>query len=627
MNHPAIQSATRELDRIESSVERVFEGTPLRDRLGARIARTRRELEEIGENRGVGAALISVLGTKNAGKSWVSRCLLLDEGDRDKIRVSDEETTEKVCWIGPERPEDLDPHVEQYIPVSGGDLFDLGEPYQLLDVPGLNDMNDHAREAARQLTAATALRVFVVSTESWRDEEAYTYLEQSRGARILPVFVDEKFYTRTESERRDLAAKFEGLLHEHSGRTGHEDDPDLLDVVFIPRVKHFPSAKHARPEEGESPQLSAEQVENEGRERIQAAFRKLIDGRPVDPGHRAAARIELLKHPFRKELREFVRHVAPAYRNLVDAERAAAGSVVERLLGAEREMREGIRLRLLLALPDRTPLLLIPFRPFLTLLAFTSGANSRAVLAMTGSVASLAATALQSARNAKRLEEMRGPALEALRERAASLARTQLRAKNDLFLAKVAQQLPGKGGTGTPGAARKIELTGLDELQEGSRAIFEEEIERAARSRVLVCALGAAATAIFGGIGLAPIWAIYRAYFGAWLPAFEGPGNAAWQAFPAPAGAMILTTFIAMIFPAFVIALITVAIGARNDRVERCAESIRERHRDLAEKLSRPAIDGAPPVLRVVSDDPFREAVREILDFSGAGEASEQRDR
>ena len=621
MNHPAIHAAARELDRIESSVDRVFEGTSVRDRLAARIARTRRELEEIDQNRGVEAALISVIGTKNAGKSWAARCLLLGEEDRKKIRVSDEETTEKVCWIGPERPDDLDPHVEQYIPVSGEHLFDLGEPYQLLDVPGLNDMNDHAREAARQLTAATALRVFVATTESWKDEEAYTYLEHSRGARILPVFVDDKYYTRTDSERRDLAAKFERLLHKHSGRAGHEDDPDLLDVVFIPRVKY------ARPEEGENHQRSDEQVESEGRERMQAAFRKLIDGRPVDPGHRAAARIEFLKHHFRKELREFVRHVAPAYRELVDTERAAAGSVVEQLLGAEREMRAGIRLRLLLALPNRTPLLLVPFRPFLTLLAFTSGANSRAVLAMTGSIASLAATALQSARNAKKLEKMRGPALEALRERAASLARTELRAKNDLFLAKVAQQLPGKGGTETPGAARKIELTGLDELQEGSHAIFEEEIERAARSRLLVCTLGAAATAIFWGIGLAPIYAIYRAYFGAWLPAFCTPGNAAWQAFPAPAGAMLLTALIAMIFPAFVIALITVAIGARKHRVERCAESIRKRHQELAEKLSRPAIDGAPPVLRVVSDDPFREAVREILDFSGAVESREPRDR
>ena len=215
---------------------------------------------------------------------------------------------------------------------------------------------------------------------------------------------------------------------------------------------------------------------------------------------------------------------------------------------------------------------------------------------------------------------MQHRALDLLHQRASQLARSRLREKYDLFLHKVAQQLSSGDGKLTAAPPCAVELVGLEDLVEGSRAIFDEEIDLAARSRVLLWTLGGAATALFWAIGLAPIWAIYREYFEAWFPAFAGPEKTGWRDFPAPGAEMILTTVIVMTLPVFLIALFTIAIGARKHRIHACIQRIKSRHDRLRDDLTRSSVSGAPPTLRIASHDPFRDAVREILDYCRVGD-------
>lgn len=578
-----------QIRNLSEALRRVFgesaEGNALQRK--CRIA-----LEEITsqqDHRGVKSTILAVIGSKNAGKSWLCRELLRDDAKRARIPSGeeDETATEKATWIGPDAPPLLAPEHELRIQARRDEMLDLGRDYTLLDLPGYDDAGLAEREAALRAVRGVEFRVLVISSATKQVESQFAYLRDSNGTRILPVIVDNK-YPLLETEGRPEVAALLAKIRKNCPQA------EVSDLLIIPHVEHAPgdaASKLAR-----------------ARELLFPALRAFIAMPPVDEAIAGRVVLERLRRDLAGDLREFISRVGPAHEELAAKEAGLARELVGKIVGEDPQLAAGLRMKMRLHTLAATPAWFFPYRTFFGAFTFTAGAWDRLAFAMAGSIPSLTLLAFQTARNAKRMGEMKEDVRRGLAERLQRLADDELASCNRILVRSIRSTLP-PDPEGNEAILAPTRFVGLERVTSDSGEIFDSVVAKHACPRGLSLIFGALATLAFISLAAGPLWVVYREFFQAWTGGLTGMNGVKWTAFPAPSAGMIFATLLLVLLPVAMLALVSSVVATPQKRVAAAANKVRQEHDSMLENLAR------QQVIRLESDDPVREAVRLILGF------------
>ena len=525
----------------------------------------RREAGEIIERRGVSATVIAVVGSKNSGKSWLCRSLLLDAALRERIPSGSgrEGATDKLMWIGEELPGDIDFSYETSLPVSSDKLFDLGRPYILLDVPGHNEADDRRRQNALRSITLAPLRVAMFTWDTMGDESNDAFLSEGDGATVLPLIVDHQHPRDGEMARPEMTR-----LHQRLKRCCPLSE--VLPPVLIPGFDHR-SDRHA--------------AEQQAATLVLGAMRAAMTAATANPSAMLAARLHALRQRLGALLAPLISRLRKPLEELEKAEERAAGEVLQHLVGRTEELQRSVRFRMLWRIASSLHPVLFPFRSFMTLLALVSGAIDRLAFAMLGSVPSLAMSAFQAVRNVRSLAKRRTSLDHELNARAGSLITEQLTPALNVFHRAAQHALPD-GTTDHLRLARSgIEVTGLEMLRARSNRIFEASVTRFT-TRVPAMLLGAMAVTMFWTLAAGPLWALYQSFLLAWRASFEGIEPSLWQTFPVPSPGFVFGNLIMTMLPVMILAFVACLASTTSRRLAACAKVIHAEHDALIKELT-----------------------------------------
>ncbi len=576
-----------QIAQISDALKLIFgesaEGRAMRRKCGLALE----EISSIHDHRGVRSTTIAVMGSKNAGKSWLCRQLVADEAKRARIRSGEEShaATEKATWIGPDAPPALMPEHELRIPMRREEMVDLERDYTLLDLPGYDDAGVDEREAALGALRGVEFRVIVISSATKQVESQFSYLSDSNGTRILPILIDNHFPQMVKKGHTEVAAMVAKIRR-------HCPDAEVLDAVILPHIEHAPG------DDASNIALA--------KNRLVSALRAFIAMPPMDESVARRVVFERLRRELAQDLREFVSRVGPADEALAAKEAQLAGKLIKKIVGEDPQLSAGLRMKMRFRTLAETPQWFFPYRTFFGVFTLTAGAWDRLAFAMAGSLPSLALLAFQTARNAKRLGEMHDEVRNALAGRLQQMADDELAACNRILVRSIRSALASTADENKEEFAPTL-FKGLDRVTSESSEIFQTAVDNHARARRMPKAIGGFATLIFVALASGPVWAIYREFVGAWCGAFTGSTTLKWQTFPAPSAGMIFATLLLLVLPVAILALISSLLSTPKDRVEATMREVRTKHDAMLERLTR---DG---VIRLESDDPVREAVRQIL--------------
>jgi ABC-type multidrug transport system fused ATPase/permease subunit len=551
------------------------------------------------EDRSSGLSVVAVVGATGQGKSWLIRQLVRGSSAGSTIRSGNnaDEATEKLTWIGPAPPVDLDARHEQYLHCKAFDMQPIGTDYLLVDAPGsTDDRHAIAAIAARALSIASVL-LLVVRRDQIRSEAVGMLTEASEGTIVIPVV---------------------NAVREHD---------DTLDADIESLAARM---RRAAPSSAIVPPVVIDDFDLNGRAEMDVgmqAAEAIADCLQSELGsswggeRRRGTRLTALDARFRAALHSVLSDQLPgltgAVRRLNDEATALPSEVAESLVGRGGPLRAAVRSRLRLSLITDTAAIWFPYRSFLGLLNLTHGAWDRLLMSLSGSLPSLVSAVWSSTKNLTAQRGAEQDVRDGLQRRSAAAVADRLGPLATRFrdeLSELRQQRPTSGKTLNSDESRSqvAYLSGIDTLQESSQRIFDDEVERAAVSRSMAVLCGLIGTLIFWFLMAGPIVALYRGYFDASYATLRDlSGNL--EMFPRPHMSMMLTSFFLSLLPTALFAMLVLSVSQSRARVNRAEARIREMHHETIARLQR---DG---VLRLRWDEPLL-ADAEFLLSAGTAE-------
>ena len=552
-------------------------------------------------DRSGGASVIAVVGATGQGKSWLIRQFVRDPKIAGSIRSGNnaDEATEKLLWIGPHPPADLDTRHEKFLHCESSKMQAIGSPYLLVDSPGsTDDRRAIANVASRALSLASVI-LLVVRRDQLRGEAVGMLAEASEGTLVVPVV--------------------NAVRHDDS-RLGADTD------AFIAHLRGVaPTSIISSPVIVEDFEVEKRDEADVGRKAAAAIAARLQEelGASWEGDRRRSVRLAALDGRFRAALHNVLSDHLPGLTSAVSRLNNEAtklpGEVAETLIGVGGPLRAAVRSRLRLALLTDTAAIWFPYRSLLGTLNLTHGAWDRVLLSLSGSLPSLVGTVWTSTKNLATSRDAQEDVRDGLRKRSAAAVTDRLEPLAHRFRDEIAA-LRGNGARperelriDDGSRSRVAVLAGIDALQEKSQSIFESEVERVSVTRTTALVCGIVGTAMFWFLMAGPIVALYRQYFDAsftTLRDFSGDLDA----FPKPDFSMMLTSLIVSTLPTFVFAMLMLSMAQSRSRVDRAESRIRSMHEESIANLQR---DG---VLRLQWDDPLLADAEFLL---SAGRADE----
>mgnify|MGYP003667790624 CR=1 FL=1 len=552
------------------------------------------------QDRSSGTSVIAIVGATGQGKSWLIRQLIRKSSAANSIRSGNnaDEATEKLVWIGPMPPADLDPRYEQYLHCDPAHMQSIGITYMLVDAPGsTDDRRAIAGVAARALSLASAM-LLVVRRDQIRSVAVGMLAEASEGSIVIPVI---------------------NAVREHDDRLDADID------AFAKRMREMaPTSVIARPivikdfeiegrDESEIATTAAENVAS----RLQEELGQLWEG-----DRRRSTRLAALDGRFRAALHGVLSDQLPgltsAVRRLNREATAIPTQVAESLIGSDGPLRAAVRSRLRLALLTETAAFWFPYRSLLGLLNLTHGAWDRVMISLSGSLPSLVSAVWTTTKNLTAQQGAEQDVRDGLRRRSAAAVADRLGPLASRFRDELAElrRQPVKaaawhGDDDDHSRSQLAYLAGIDTLQEMSQTIFDEEVNRVSISRFATVAFALLATFVFWLFMAGPVVALYRDYFVAsfsTLTTLSGDLDR----FPRPELAMMLTSLLLAILPTAVISMFALSVAQSRSRVNQAEQRIRERHHQTITHLQD---DG---VLRLRWDDPLLSDAEFLLSVGAA---------
>ena len=541
-----------------------------------------------------GSAVVAVIGPAGQGKSWIVRRFVGDDGVRSRIRSGNHAagTTERLVWVGPNRPVDLDERFEDHFFVPSERLADLGFDYTLLDVPGATDDRPEVAAVATRALASSSVLILVVRRDQLRTAWVGRLAAATSGSVVVPVF--------NLVRRRDAAL-----------------DADV-DAAMATLRAAAPHSTMTAPVVIDDFELDDRDEADVGAAAVAEIAARLNDVAAGSAGadRRRRSRLESLRDGFRRELSAILRSHLPALteavRRIRRHARSLPGDVASSLVGDDTTLSAAVRSRLRLRLLTETGGLWFPHRTLLSVLNLTGGVWDRLLLSMAGSLPSLITTVHAGVRNLSTDRAAVANLREGLLRRGEDAVAERLGPLSRQFEDEIRRLRGEKPKRSTAGEAvsAPAHLSGLESLQQRSREVFDAAVERHAVSPVAATLAAVVGTALFWALMSGPIVSLYREYLGAGVDVYRSGGGL--ESFPRPDASLYLTSLLLSLLPALVVAMITMAWAQSRSRVRRCRDDIRRGHDEAIDELRG---DG---VLRLTWDQPLL-ADAEFLLSAGEG--------
>ncbi len=553
------------------------------------------DLSNIQAGRGISGLLIAIVGTKGQGKTWVARQFVRDERLRSMLLSGDlrQDATTRLVWIGPQPPHDLDPTSEIYHHCSADQLAAIGQPYVLLDTPGLTDADATAAKLAEQALSLAPLKLLIIARDQLRAAANLTVAHQIDGAACVPVI--------TSVEPEEL-------------RQGAEADRLAQDLREL-RGQLEAMAPYSRM----VPELLIPDFDITGDEA--AAGEVLLHGlldRFNDLGiaqgrlgnaqeQRTVAATERLKSQVSKLIQAELPHLHQAVEQLHREARQLPERVLDSLLGSTSVLSTGVRMRLRARLVGDTSLIWFPYRTMMSTLHLTQGAWDRVVLAMAGSVPSLFGALASWARNVRQNREFNLEMQDGIRRRTQQQLEERLRPLCERFHRTVLKLRPHDERGRHSIEATGMRLTGIEELQNRSQDIFDTAIERHATSGWLVQSWALLGVVLFWTLMAGPFVLIYREYFHVSFQVLSGTQAIRLEDFPHPTPSLLLTSLLLSLLPLAIYCMVVLTLSLSRRKVDHVTRLVTAEHQRAISELKDER------VIRLEYDDPLLEQAEFLL--------------
>lgn len=266
-------------------------------------------------------------------------------------------------------------------------------------------------------------------------------------------------------------------------------------------------------------------------------------------------------------------------------------------------------MRLRARLVSDTSLIWFPYRTLMSTLNLTQGAWDRVMLALAGSVPSLFGALASWAKNVKQNREFSLEVEDGIRRRTQQQVEESLRPLCDQFHRTVLKLRPRDERISREVHSTGVHLSGIEELQNRSRQIFESAIEKNATASWLVQLLAVVGVFIFWIFMAGPIVLIYREYFAASIDVLSGGHASKLEDFPHPTPGLMFTSLVLSLLPLAVYCMIVLTISLSNRKVQRVARTIVDDHQRSIEELK------ATRIIRLEFDDPLLHQAEFLLGF------------
>ena len=560
-------------------------------------------------DRAAGAMVVAVVGATGQGKSWLMRQFIKSPAVANAIRSGNnaDEATERITWVGPNPPANLDIRFEQYLHCASDQMFSLESPYLLVDSPGVTDNRRDVAETAHLALSMASVLLMVVRRDQLRSYAVDLLASASEGSLVVPVI---------------------NAVHEPSDSL--RADSLLTDSeAFVARIRRAaPRSQVTAAVHIADFETGARQESIVGSDALASIYRALVAelaqgdslGRMV---HRLAAMDAKFRTALHSSLRGQLPSLTIAVQHLNEEARRLPEEIAASLVGGGPALRAGIRSRFRASLLTDTSGIWFPYRTILGVLSLTSGAWDRVVLSLAGSLPSLIGAAYTGVRNLTQSNAIASDIREGIRKRSAAAVadrlgplatrfRTEIhRLSNNETASAIDQSLTNHDSSRL--RTQPAFLAGLDSLQEQSQQIFDSEIDRAAIPRGIATVCGIVGTILFWSLMAGPVVTLYRDYIQASLASLiDFTGDL--SQFPRPDLATVLTSVVLSVLPTAIFAMLVLSWVQGRRRVDPTEQAIRDRHREAISRLQEQR------VLRLEWDDPLL-ADAEFLLSAGAVES------
>lgn len=558
--------------RISEAAVAVFGETPTSHWVLEACRRYDHEASNITQSRGVHALLLAIVGAKGQGKTWVARQLTTNQQIKSRLRSGDlvDDATTRLVWIGATPPDALDPESEIYHVCSDAEMLDIGRRYVVLDTPGSTDANPRAAEIAAEALSLAPIKLLVIARDQIRSAASMVIAQRIDGSECIPVIssVEPEEMQEGTSAHRQLQSDVQTLRRQIAALAPRVH---LGTEIYVPDFEI--SGDEVASQQSFTAQLKTRLSELRLDDLSLASSRE----------NRLQAAESRLRRSVSKTLAEQMPQLAAAVDRLNRETESLPERVLDSLLGSTQVLETGVRMRLRSQLVGDTSLVWFPYRSLMSVLNMTQGAWDRVVLAMAGSVPSLFGSLASWARNARQSGEFSFEINDGIRERMQRQVEERLKPLCDQFHRAVWRLRSHEGRTDEPIAAGAMSLSGIEELQQRSREIFEDALARHAVRSWMVQLLALVGIALFWSFMAGPIVSIYHQYFSASYESLAGEVHP--EGFPHPEPGLILTSVILSLLPLLIYAMIVLSMALSTRKVRRVSAEIQTAHAEAIRQL------------------------------------------
>ncbi len=592
-------------ERLAEATRVVFGDRPLTHAVADACARYEKDVRNIQTGRGINALTLAIVGAKGQGKTWVARQLVRDPQIRNLLRSGDlnQDATTRLVWIGPNAPDGIDAVSEIYYPCAANQMVEIGQPFVVLDTPGVTDTNHRAAEIASAALSLAPIKLLIIARDQLRAASNLQIAARIDGAVCIPVISSvepeetEEGSAATLQLRNDLRTLREQL---------HLRAPNVrwVSEVLVPDFEITGN------EEAAATSFVGQLIDRlSDLELSELSLSSARDARLQSAQQRLRSDVAKLIDAELPQLSAAVDRLNRETENLPDR-------VLESLLGSTTVLETGVRMRLRARLVSDTSLLWFPYRTVMSTLNLTQGAWDRVVLAMAGSIPSLFGALASWAKNARQNRDFSIEIQDGIRQRTQRQVEERLKPLCDQFHRAVMKLRPQEDRSKGIDEARSsgMNLTGIDELQNRSQRIFDDSIAANATANLFVQLLALVGTVLFWTFMAGPIVVIYREYFAASFHALGGQETHL-ESFPHPSAALMLTSVVLSVLPLAIYCMVVLTATLSGRKVARVAKKIVREHEAAIEELKR------TNVIHLEFEDELLQQAEFLLNLRRAAEA------
>jgi hypothetical protein len=583
--------------RITEATSAVFGESTVAIQVQQVCAQYEKDLDNIQSGRGINALLIAIVGAKGQGKTWIARQLVRSDAVRDRLHSGDliDDATIKLVWIGPVPPDGLDTSIEIYYPCPTNDMIEVGQPFVILDTPGITDANQNAAKIAKESLSLAPVKLIAIARDQIRAAANLSLARQIDGSICIPIVTSVE---PSETDSAELADDLRVLREQLSAMAPHSQ---LLPELKIPDFE-----------------ITGDEAASGGV--LRSGLLDRLTELGVSQGNLRSAResrIQSANSRLKSEITQLISRELPqlaeAVSQLNRETEALPSRVLASLLGSEKVLETGIRMRLRARFVDETSLLWFPYRTVLSILNFTHGAWDRILLTLAGSVPSLFGALTSWAKNVRQSREFSSEVSDGIRVRTQQQVEERLRPLCDQFHRAILKLRPREDRTDLArNGLSQMRLLGIEELQSRSQEIFDGAIDQNATGRWLVQFLSVIGTVLFWMLMGGPIFVLYRDFFLTSWQVWTGDADVHIDQFPHPTYGLFFTSLLLSLLPLIVYCMIVLTVMLSRGKTKRIARSVALEHERAIAELQK------QQVIRLQFDDDLLHQAEFLLNLQNS---------